>query len=186
MVETGAASASGSIVAYVLLKLWKKSRDKSKLSGLLLLKGKTYLEENLSNNDVLFFDMDKFLSNDTPLHELPMHTVRLNLFPKATRKLKNLKNDFQGKSVVICSSCYELLHYLKIKPTKIFTIVPSPKMMSELIDDVCGDKDKYQSLEILRMSLSAKANNKKIYSTDSWDDQTNIIRDLLKVKTVLY
>jgi hypothetical protein len=185
MVETGAASASGSIVAYILLKLWTRTRDRSSLKGLLLLKGKTYLEENFSNPNTIFFDMDKFICDKSSVYELPLHAVRLNLFPKAARKLKSLKNDFKNKTLIICSSCFELLDYLDIKKRKIKVILPSSSMMKEEIAVLCEDKNElYQSIELIRNGLISSQDKKEIYCCDNWDQQTSLIKELYKLNKI--
>lgn len=187
MVETGAASASGSIVAYILLRLWQKTRDRSSLKGLLLLKGKTYLEENFSNANTIFFDMDKFICEKSSIHELPMHAVRLNLFPKAARKLKNLQHDFKNKTIIICSSSMELLEYLEIKRKKISIILPSSSMMAETIVDLCGDdQELYKSIELTRAKLISLTEQKNTYCCDSWDEQSALVKAKYKIKESIY
>lgn len=184
MVETGAASASGSILAYFVLKLWNKTRDKQKINGLLLVKGKSYLEEKLINNKVIFFDIDKFLSDDKPLYQHPNHIVKLNLFPKATRKLKILKNEFKDKTIVICSSHHELLKHLNIKDKNIHIIIPSSKMMSNEISLLANnDVNNYKSLELLRNSLSYNKNAKTI---NNWEEQILLVRNIFNIPIDLY
>ena len=185
-VETSAASASGSIVAYAIMRILRSLRDKTKVKGLLLVKGKTYAEKHFSTEDVIFFDLDGHLDEKVALNEQEAHDVRLKLFPEAKKVLKALKLNFRNKTIVLCSSSYELLNYLKVK--QVFTILPSARMMNECIAPVqaIADASKARAstmtgLDKLRMVLSVKMPKKYQHLSDSWDDQTKLIRAIFDV-----
>lgn len=189
-VETSAASASGSIVAYALMRLLRGLRDKTKVRGLLLIKGKTFAEANFSNEDVIFYDLDGHLDVVNSLSEMPVHDVRLKLFPEARKQLKVLKNNFRNKTIVLCSSSHELLKYLKVKD--VFAILPSSRMMSEcvapvqaLVDANKNRASQLASLDKLNVSLSVKMDNKH-YIAETWEDQTKKIREHYHVSVRIF
>jgi len=176
LVETGAASASGSIVAYIILKLIKRARDKTKINGLLLLKGKTYCQKNFSTENVIFIDIDDFSKEKTK--DLEMHEIRLKIYPEIREYLKQVRSNFQNKRIIICSSSIELLRYLDIK--KIYAILPSARMMNEQISKI-EDID-MNELEKLRLIMSVKIKKKKQRICESWNHVTTCIRKIFHIE----
>jgi hypothetical protein len=180
--ETIGGSATGSLIAYLVYSCIKKSRDKTKINGLLLLKGKSHCQENLSDENNIFIDMDSQLSETEPLNEIQSSEKRLNLYPKAKALLKKLKNDFRNKTIIICSCDRELLNYLKIKKHNIFSILPSVKMMNEILVPALNVKDEQQDkLEKLRLLMGLQGHNRNQFLVNNYEEQDNKIRAIFNL-----
>jgi len=180
LVETGAASAGGSVLGFLFLKFIRKSFDKTKLHGLVLLKGKTHCEKHFGNDKTIFFDIDGAISNEK-LNDFEENEKKLNLYPVAKDLLKKLKSDWKNKTLVICSIDYNLLRYLKIKEKDINVILPSAQMMLENKDAPLNCKNN-DNLEKIRLSLGLRTPKKQQFIVDSFVEQNNIIKDLFKLQ----
>lgn len=128
---TGIASAGGSIVAYSLIQCWRRHSDKTKVRGALLPIGKSYAEKNLiEDNNTIFFDLDGTLS-ETPIREIEKSKLRLEYYPKASLKVKEVKAQQKNKVIVIMSESYELLQHVGLKPKNIKAYLPTQKFFAD-------------------------------------------------------
>jgi len=175
-VEAAAGSAGGSLIAYLVYSCFRKTRDKTKIVGLLLLKGKSWCQENMSSADSIFVDIDSQLC-DEPLNEVQSSEKRLNLYPKARQILKKLKYDFRNKKIIVCSSDRELLHYLKISHNKTYSILPSIKMMNEILVPALNSNDEYDKLEKVRLLMGLQKIGQQ-FLVNSYEEQDLRIRNL--------
>jgi hypothetical protein len=129
IVETATASASGSILAFLLIKLWRKVSRRIKVRGLLLDR-KIESLETYSNDDVIFINIAKELGKDYT--QLERHDVRLKVFPNSKKILSLLKDQFKKKTIVIASNDFELLEYMDIPKRHIYGFVPSDKYLNTI------------------------------------------------------
>jgi hypothetical protein len=180
VVETGVASAGGSFIGYMALKMIRKSFDKTKIRGLVLLKGKTYCEKHFGNEDCIFFDLDGAISNNK-LTDFEENEKKLNLYPVAKDLFKKLKSDWRNKTLIICSLDYNLLRYLKIKEKNINVILPSAQMMLENKDAPLNTKNN-DNLEKIRLTLGLKTPKKQQHIVDNFQEQSDIIKSLFKLQ----
>lgn len=128
---TGIASAGGSIVAYSLIQCWRRHSDKTKVRGALLPIGKSYAEKNLiEDNNTIFFDLDGTLS-ETPIREIEKSKLRLEYYPKASLKVKEVKAQQKNKTIVVMSESYELLQHVGLKPKHIKAYLPTQKFFAD-------------------------------------------------------
>lgn len=128
---TGIASAGGSIVAYSLIQCWRRHNDKTKVRGALLPIGKSYAEKNLiEDNNTIFFDLDGTLS-ETPIRDIEKSKLRLEYYPKASLKVKEVKAQQKNKVIVIMSESYELLQHVGLKPKNIKAYLPTQKFFAD-------------------------------------------------------
>ena len=128
---TGIASAGGSIVAYSLIQCWRRHSDKTKVRGALLPIGKSYAEKNLiEDNNTIFFDLDGTLS-ETPIRDIEKSKLRLEYYPKASLKVKEVKAQQKNKVIVIMSESYELLQHVGLKPKNIKAYLPTQKFFAD-------------------------------------------------------
>lgn len=180
IIETGAASAGGSFLTYMFLKCIKKTFDKTKIHGLVLLKGKTYCEKHFGNEDCIFFDIDGAISN-SKLSDFQENEKKLNLYPVAKDLFKKLKSDWRNKTLIICSLDYNLLRYLKIKEKNINVILPSAQMMLENKDAPLNTKNN-DNLEKIRLTLGLKTPKKQQHIVDNMQEQTDKIKMLFNLQ----
>jgi hypothetical protein len=113
VVGTVGKSMSGLLSNWVYTK-YKKWRLKKRLSAVLLLKGVSTLSQKLSDNNVLFFDVDVLYRELTcpkqasELNKEPSVVENFTAYPILKNHVFNLTNIYKGK-VVIVSHSLELL-----------------------------------------------------------------------------
>jgi hypothetical protein len=167
---TGIASAGGSIVAYSLISCWRRHKDKTKVRGALLPIGKSYAEKNLiEDNNTIFFDLDGSLS-ETPIREIEKSKVRLELYPKASQKVKELKSQQKNKVIVVMSESYELLQHVGILEKHIKAYLPTQKFFAD-------NSNLPQHLEKCRMTMEIAVPNKARVYYNTYDDLSNKLAD---------
>lgn len=167
---TGIASAGGSVLAYALISCWRRHKDKTKVRGALLPIGKTYCEKNLiEDNNTIFIDLDGSISV-SPLRDLEKSQVRLELYPRASDKVKELIKQQKNKTIVLVSSSYELLQHVGLKKKHIITYLPTQKFFTD-------QKEERKDLEKSRMTLEIEVSKKyrKYYNT--FDEMTKLLTD---------
>ena len=109
-----ASSPAGGAVGNWLYSKFKKWSLKKRLSGLLLLKGVSTICQKLSNNDVLFFDIDTIYRELTAPKEAseankePTIVENYTAYPLLRNHVINITKIYKGK-VVVVSHSLELL-----------------------------------------------------------------------------
>lgn len=109
-----ASSPVGGLFGGWIYNKFKKWRLKKRLSGVLLLKGVSTLCQKLSNNDVLFFDIDTIYKELTApkeaseAHKEPTVVENFTAYPILRNHVYNITNIYKGQ-VVIVSHSLELL-----------------------------------------------------------------------------
>jgi uncharacterized protein YdhG (YjbR/CyaY superfamily) len=174
VVESSATSASISIFSMLAFYLWKRWNNKQRVRGCLLLKGKTYAEKHFTTNEkVLYFDMDGAISVE-PITKIPMNERRLNFYPKAQEKLKELKKHYKNMLIVVCSSDFELLCYLGLKHKSV-AFLPEPKFYED-------NKDKFndEMLKLKNDALTMEIKVPKKYQVH-YDSFDSFSRKIVKV-----
>lgn len=167
---TAVASTGGSILAYALISCWRRHKDKTKLRGALLPVGKSYAEKNLiEDNNTIFFDLDGALSI-TPLRDMEKSKVRLELYPKATEKLNEIRKQQKNKTIVIVSSSYEMLQHIGLKKKHIITYLPTQKFFTDN-ENIPADLEK--SRMILEIEVAKKY--RQYYNT--FDELSKLLTD---------
>lgn len=159
VVETGIASAGGSILAYSLLACWRHHRDKTRVYPALMPLGKTYAHETLVEDQrVIFVDIDAELNVDK---NLPLSKKMMEIYPKARELMKRLKKDFRNRVIVLCSADVELLRFLELKK-HIKAWLPTQKFMTD--NDL---KERRNSVERMRMEaeIAIIRKDRKYYSS---------------------
>jgi len=112
--EQVGVSVASSVVGAGLWACWRHATAPT-LYGCLLAKGKTYAERNLTEKEnLLFFDIDGSISVE-PLHKIEKAKLRLEVYPEATKKLREFIKEHPRKNIVIMSCDYELLKTLGLK-----------------------------------------------------------------------
>ena len=168
---TGIASAGGSVLAYALISCWRRHKDRTKIRGALLPVGKTYAEKNLiEDTNTIFYDIDGELSV-SPLRELEKSKVRLELFPKATEKVRDIKRNHKNKTIVVVSSSYELLQHIGLKKKHILTYLPTQKFFTDQAEQ--ANKD----LEKSRMSLEIEVSKKYRRYYNTFDELSKLLTE---------
>ena len=120
-----ASSPMSNAVGNWLYTKFKKWSLKKRLSGILLLKGVSSLCEKLSNNDVLFFDIDVIYKELTApkeasyLNKEPSIVENFTAYPLLRNHIINLTNIYKGK-IVIVSHSLELLKAVGVYSTNIY------------------------------------------------------------------
>lgn len=157
IIESASVSGGMSLLSLFGFYLWKKWRNKQIVCGCLIPKGKTYFEKNLTQfNNVLFFDMDGFLSI-SPLYTVEKGKRRLEHYPKALNKLEEMKKQYKNIKIVICSSDQDLIKYLNISKKHTLIGIGNPKFFN---DNKEIFKDEIQQLEKLNLEYQLLINKK--------------------------
>lgn len=111
-------SVSGIFSTWMYTK-YKKWRLKKRLTGVLLLKGVSTISQKLSNNEVLFFDID-FLYRELTApkeaiedHKEPTVVENFTAYPILRNHVFNLTNIYKGQ-IIIVSHSLELLRAVGI------------------------------------------------------------------------
>lgn len=111
-------SVSGIFSTYLYTK-YKKWRLKKRLTGVLLLKGVSTISQKLSNNEVLFFDIDVLYRELTAPkeavedHKEPTVVENYTAYPILRNHVFNLTNIYKGQ-IIIVSHSLELLRAVGI------------------------------------------------------------------------
>lgn len=172
IVETGIASASGSILAYGLLSCWRHHRDRTRVFGLVMSAGKTYAEKHFNGlaEKVIFFDIDGAIST-RPLRDIPKNELALDIYPKAKLKVAEIKKTHKNKIIVFCSSDKQLLKFSNVKQKQMKAIIFSKSFASQYGEQL---KDRIVDLDKARMELELQFQDEKqrVY-INSWDDLSN-------------
>lgn len=176
MIETASASASGSLIAYALLKLWKSLTRRIKVRGLLINDRENWDKlEPFSNEDILFINLKKMLGKDYPA-DLSRSDIRLKVFPLAKRYVNKLKDSFKKKTFVIITDDRELLNYLSIKNKFIKAILPSESLIQEL-----HKVNKETDYNKLKLEVASTLDKKDIHILDTNEDLLNKVREIFKI-----
>lgn len=174
LVETATASASGSILAFVLIKLWRTITRRVKVKGLLVDRKIEELE-TYSNDDILFVNISKELGKE--YKELARHDVRLKVFPLAKKVLNLLKEQFRKKVIVIVSNDIELLEYMNITKKNMNGLLPSDKYLLQL-QKAEPNNSNHNSL---KLRISNVINKKNLHIYDNDDEIFKNLRELYKI-----
>jgi hypothetical protein len=111
-------SVSGIFSTWMYTK-YKKWRLKKRLTGVLLLKGVSTICQKLSNNEVLFFDIDVLYRELTAPkeavedHKEPTVVENFTAYPILRNHVFNLTNIYKGQ-IIIVSHSLELLRAVGI------------------------------------------------------------------------
>ena len=111
-------SVSGIFSNWMYTK-YKKWRLKKRLTGVLLLKGVSTISQKLSNNEVLFFDIDVLYRELTAPkeavedHKEPTVVENFTAYPILRNHVFNLTNIYKGQ-IIIVSHSLELLRAVGI------------------------------------------------------------------------
>jgi hypothetical protein len=111
-------SVSGIFSTWMYTK-YKKWRLKKRLTGILLLKGVSTICQKLSNNEVLFFDIDVLYRELTSpkeaveAHKDPTVVENFTAYPILRNHVFNLTNIYKGQ-IIIVSHNLELLRAVGI------------------------------------------------------------------------
>lgn len=111
-------SVSGIFSTWMYTK-YKKWRLKKRLTGVLLLKGVSTISQKLSNNEVLFFDIDVLYRELTAPkeavedHKEPTVVENYTAYPILRNHVFNLTNIYKGQ-IIIVSHSLELLRAVGI------------------------------------------------------------------------
>lgn len=173
MIETALASTGSSLALYSMFYFIRKCRDQTKLRGALVCNGlgKTYAEKNLSQQDLIFIDLDGSLS----LMELPKverTEKRLKIYPSAREKVKEYKDAYKNHTIVLLSSDFELLQYLGLEK-KLVCMVPSPKFLVDNSEKL-GEYKIAIETQNLNNQLIVKKKRQLIF--DTWDEMTKMLK----------
>lgn len=171
IVETALASTGSSIALYSMFYLFKKCRDKTKVRGCLVCNGlgKSYAEKNLSQNNLIYIDLDGSISL-MELEKVQKNEKRLKIYPSALEKIREYKNAYRNHVIVLMSSDFELLQYLGLEK-KMFCLVPSPKFF---VDNENLENRKEIENQNLNNQLKVKKKRQLIF--DNWDDMTKLLK----------
>lgn len=176
IIEAGAGSMSGSIIAYFLLKVWKKWRRQIKIRGLLINDSSNWEKlESFSNEEILFINIKKALGRDYPA-DLSRADVRIKVFPIAKKYMNTLKESFKKKTFVVMSDDLELLNFIGIKNKWVKTILPSESLIQEL-----HKTNKDTDYNKLKLEVFSVIDKKDIHIIDSCDDIMGRVRDIYNV-----
>ena len=176
IIEAGAGSMSGSLIAYFLLKLWKRWKRQIKVKGLLINDYSNWeMLEAFSNEEILFINLKKALGRDYPA-DLSRADVRLKVFPCAKKYLNVLKDSFKKKTFVVMSDDLEMLNFVGIKNKYIKTILPSETLIQELVKT-----NKETDYNKLKLQVVSTLDKKDTHIIDSNDDIMGRVRDIYNV-----
>lgn len=174
LVETATASASGSLIAFFLIKMWRSISRRIKVRGLLLDRKIDELEQ-YSNDEIIFINIAKELGKE--YRDLARHDVRLKVFPKSKKILSLLKDQFKKKTIVIVTNDMELLEYMDIPKRHISGLLPSDKYLSVLSKNEPNISN-HASLKY-RISNDVKKKNLLVYDND--DEIFKKVREIYKL-----
>lgn len=176
MIETASASASGSIIAYFLIKLWKKWKRQIKVRGLLINDHSNWeMLEAFSNEEILFINLKKSLGKEYPA-DISRADIRLKVFPCAKKYINVLKESFKKKTFVVMTDDLEMLNFIGVKNKFIKTILPSENLIQEL-----HKTNKETDYNKLKLQVVSVIDKKDIHIIDSNDDILGRVRDIYNV-----
>ena len=176
IIEAGAGSVSGSVIAYFILKLWKSIRRRIKIRGLIINDATNWEKiEPFSNEDIIFINVKKILGKDYP-SEMSRSDVRLKVFPKAKQLVHTLKDQFKKKTIVFLSDDLELLNFMGVRNVHINTILPSEQFIQEL--HKINPQVDYNKM---KLDVLKSLDKKHIHIIDNQEQIIGKVRDLFNV-----
>ena len=176
IIEAGAGSMSGSIIAYILLKLWKKIKRQIKVRGLLINDANTWNQlEQFSNEEILFINIKKELGSEYP-DGLSKADIRLKVYPKAKVYINNLKEQFKKKTFIVMSDDIELLNHISIKNKYIKAILPSVQLI-----DTLQKNNPLIDYNKIKLEVLSNLDKQNIHIIDNNNDLISRVRDLYNV-----
>lgn len=173
-------SATGVASLFLLSKfmLWWYRR---RVSGLLLLKGKTSICKELSNEKLLFIDLDEYLEKHDGYADAKENKSKMMLlYTKIRGETDKMIRSYQ-KPVVFVSRHRDLLKVLGINKHKLWFVCASKDAhaKSQLLYD---DPEEFARDEAERLRLLREFDDKHVRVFDMVADITRIVKSLFNVK----
>ena len=174
---TGSAGGIAGIFMLSKMLTWYYRR---RVNGLVLLKGKTTLCNDLSSQNLLFLDIDMLLSK-MPNYEMAkvsksdmilIHTAFKEVIDKLLRQYH--------KPVVFVSRSYELLRLLGLRNKKIHFVCASQEAHKKA-ELMYKNPLEFASDEAQRLRLLQQVKNKHVRVFDNLADIKKIVKDIYGV-----
>ena len=163
-------SVSGIFSTWIYTK-YKKWRLKKRLTGVLLLKGVSTISQKLSNNEVLFFDIDVLYRELTAPkeavedHKEPTVVENFTAYPILRNHVFNLTNIYKGQ-IIIVSHSLELLRAVGIYEENIKFYAFS-KTMEQNIGVIFPSEQERAYAELTKFRTIREMNAEQIVIVDS-------------------
>ena len=175
----GSTTGVASLFLISKLMLWWYRR---RVSGLVLLKGKTTICKKLSNDKLLFVDIDDYLEKKEGYKEALEDKSKMMLLYTALRSdVDKMIRSYQ-KPVVFVSRHKQLLKVLGIKKERLWFLCASrdAHKKSELL---YNKAEEYAADEAERLRLLREFKDEKVKVFEQLTDINDIVKKLFKVKT---
>jgi hypothetical protein len=174
----GSATGVASLFLISKLMLWWYRR---RVSGLVLLKGKSTICKSLSSERLLFVDIDEYLEKKEGYKEALEDKAKMMLLYTALRSdVDKMIRSYQ-KPVVFVSRHKQLLKILGIKKDKIHFVCASREAhkKSELL---YNKPEEYAADEAERLRLLRDFKDEKVKVFEALADIADIVKKLFKVR----
>lgn len=174
----GSAGGVASIFMLGKLLAWYYKR---KVSGLVLLKGKTTICNELGSEKLLFLDLDMFLEK-MPNYEdaLKSKSDMVLLHTALKEQIEKLMRVYQ-KPVVLVSRSYELLRIIGLKRKRIHFVCAS-KEAHRKAELMYKDAQQFASDEAQRLRLMNEIRPDNVKVFDNLADIKKIVAQVYNVK----
>jgi hypothetical protein len=173
-------SVSGIFSTWMYAK-YKKWRLKKRLTGVLLLKGVSTVCQKLSNNEVLFFDIDVLYRDLTSPkeavedHKEPTVVENFTAYPILRNHVFNLTNIYKGQ-IIIVSHSLELLRAVGIYEENIKFYAFS-KAMEQNIGVIFPSEVDRAYAELTKFRTIREMNAEQIVLVDNLQDLEKKIKE---------
>lgn len=184
--EAFAAQAAGSATGVASLFLLSKMMlwfYRRRISGLVLLKGKSTICKNISSEKLLFIDIDEYLEKKDGFAEAKDNKSKMMLLYTQLRSDVDKMIRAYGKPVVFVSRHRELLKVLGIKKEKMYFVCASrdAHKKSELLYD---NAEEFAQDEAERLRLLREFKDKQVKVFNELADIPKVVKECFKVKEI--
>lgn len=175
---TGSAGGvAGIFFLSKLLSWWYRRR----VSGLVLLKGKTTICNELSSDKLLFLDLDMLMEKMPNFAEANKSKSDMVLLHTALKEMMDKLLRAYQKPIVFVSRHHDLLKVLGLKRKKIYFVCGS-KEAHKKAELMYKDPAQFASDEAERLRLLQQIKEKNVKVYDNLSEVKNIVKRLFKLE----
>ena len=174
---TGSAGGVAGIFMLSKLLTWYYRR---RVNGLVMLKGKTTLCNELSSEKLLFLDLDMLLEKMPNYETAKASRSDMILIHTAFKEVIDKLLRHYHKPVVFVSRSFELLRLIGVRPKKIHFVCASQEAHKKATI-MYKERDEYIGDEAQRLRLLQQVKQSKVKVFDNLEDIKKIVKEIYNV-----
>ena len=172
-----AGSPASSLLADWLSSWWQKRRLRSRVRGLILVKGVTTMCQKLSNSDFVYIDCDSIWQTLNAPKDAESHAKNpdeinpvdaMISYSIIKNHIVNITNVFKGK-IILVSKCHDLLRALPVKNENTYFAVFS-KEMEQNITLIYSSEKEHQEAQVNKFRVMRAIPEERVYIVESLKD----------------